>query len=261
MLTYGFYNSVNGDRRYNANQFSDLFTGIITDGIFTTIGDVMNITPYSGMRVSLGTGRAWFNKTWTNIDSTMVLTLDPSEIVLNRIDAIILEVDTSLEVRENRIRIIKGTPSSTPVRPTLTHTEYINQYPLAYIYIPQAASEITQGNITNMIGTSECPYVTGILETVDENTLSIIHAYVASLTDNVNEITDYTYVDDLPKTITSYWEDGTTIKMLQRINYVDGVVSNTVIEYYDKSGTIQSTTTETYTLVNGNITRKVKVIS
>ena len=33
-VTYGFYNSSNGDRKYNALQFSRLFEGIIRDGGF-----------------------------------------------------------------------------------------------------------------------------------------------------------------------------------------------------------------------------------
>ena len=32
-LTSGFYNSLDGDRTYNAEQMSELFDGIINDGI------------------------------------------------------------------------------------------------------------------------------------------------------------------------------------------------------------------------------------
>ena len=32
-VTYGFYNSLNGDRRYDANQMSAIFDGLIIDGV------------------------------------------------------------------------------------------------------------------------------------------------------------------------------------------------------------------------------------
>ena len=37
-LTYGFYNSLNGDRKYNAMDISRLFDGLIKDGVFMSIG-------------------------------------------------------------------------------------------------------------------------------------------------------------------------------------------------------------------------------
>lgn len=37
-VTYGFYNSLNGDRKYNAEQVSSLFDGLIIDGVFASIG-------------------------------------------------------------------------------------------------------------------------------------------------------------------------------------------------------------------------------
>ena len=38
-ITSGFYNSYNGDRRYNAEQMSAIFDGIINDGVFSNIAD------------------------------------------------------------------------------------------------------------------------------------------------------------------------------------------------------------------------------
>ena len=34
---YGFYNSVNGDRRYDAVDFGRIFDGVINDGVFGTV--------------------------------------------------------------------------------------------------------------------------------------------------------------------------------------------------------------------------------
>lgn len=163
-VTSGFFNSVNGDRRYDARQMSALFDGIITDGIFANIGNTFNVVAYGGDRVIVGPGRAWFNRTWINNDATLSLTLDVSEVLLGRYDAVVIEVDRSDAVRNGSIKIVKGTPASSPVYPILTHTNEVDQYPLAYIYRAAGSTAVSQANITNAIGTSECPYITGILQ-------------------------------------------------------------------------------------------------
>lgn len=170
-LTYGFYNSLNGDRKYNAEQISMIFDGIINDGIFMSIGANFVVTANSGMTVNVGSGRAWFNHTWTYNDTILPLTLDLSELVLNRIDTVVLEINSEASSRTNSIKIIKGTPGSTPVAATLINTENLNQYPLARIYVGANVTSINQSNITNTVGTSETPFITGILETVDIDAL------------------------------------------------------------------------------------------
>ena len=62
-FTCGFFNSENGDRKYNAEQMSAIFDGIIADGVFTTIGDHMAVSAGTGMQVLVGTGKAWFDHT------------------------------------------------------------------------------------------------------------------------------------------------------------------------------------------------------
>lgn len=170
-LTYGFYNSVNGDRKYNAKQMAAIFDGIITNGVFMSIGDAFVVLAESGMNISVGTGRAWFNGTWTDNDSDIVLTLDAAEVILDRIDLVVLEINTSNDVRSNSIKVIKGTPASSPVAPTLIKNDTVNQYPFASIYVKSGTTVIVQSMITNKIGTPDCPFTTGILETVNIGTL------------------------------------------------------------------------------------------
>lgn len=166
-VTFGFYNSVNHDRRYNALQMSSIFDGIIRDGIFMSIGTAMVVKAASGMTVNVGEGRAWFDHTWTLNDSELPVKLEASELILNRIDTIVLDVDHRDSVRANSIIAIKGTPASNPVAPTLIKSTDHNQYPLCNIYVKAGVTEITQSNITNLVGTGSCPFITGILESID----------------------------------------------------------------------------------------------
>lgn len=166
-LTFGFYNSLDGDRRYDTVQISQIFDGIINDGVFQSIGDFFATKPSSGLSVTVGTGRAWFNHTWTLNDALIPLTVDAADPTLTRIDAVVLEVDSSELVRANSIKIVKGTAASEPTKPAMTNTDTLHQHPLAYITVKPGMTEVKASEIEIMVGKSECPFVTAILETTD----------------------------------------------------------------------------------------------
>ena len=170
-LTSGFFDSFNEDRKYNSLQFSSIFDGIISDGIYATYGDYFLVSPVSGMNIKVGTGRAWLDHTWTLNDADYPMTVEDAEVVLKRIDTVIIEVDRSNSGRINRLRILKGTPASAPVAPQLTKTESLKQYPLADILVKPNATEIVAADITNRIGTKDLPWVAGIIDHVSAEEL------------------------------------------------------------------------------------------
>jgi len=172
-LTYGFYNSVDSDRLYDAVQVSSIFDGVIEDGVFSTIGDSLIVAEYEGMVVYVGTGRAWFNHTWTLNDAEAALTVDAAHATLSRIDIVALEINAETGTRANSLKIVKGTPASEPVPPALTNTGTIHQYPLAHILVGANVTEIVQNNITNKVGTDDCPFVAGPLTVVSVEELLI----------------------------------------------------------------------------------------
>ncbi|MBP5596988.1 MAG: hypothetical protein J6Y02_16510 [Pseudobutyrivibrio sp.] len=169
MLTYGFYNSVRGDRKYDAIQMSSIFDGIITDGVFDNVGDSLMVRAGTGMQIIVGSGRAWFNHTWTYNDTDLGIAVQQSEIILDRIDALVLEINE--ETRMNRIIFIPGTPASEPEKPELVNTELIHQYPLAYVTVRSEVTEITAADIENAIGLTDCPFITAPLEHIDATEL------------------------------------------------------------------------------------------
>ena len=171
-VTSGFFNALNHDRLYDALQMSSLFDGIITNGIFSTIGNAMQVQATgTGLTVKVRSGRAWFNHCWINNDADYLVELDLAEVVLKRIDAVVIEVNQTTNVRDGMVKVVKGTPSSNPQRPTLTHTAEINQYALAYITLNAGTETITDSMITNVRGTNETPFITGVLQQVSIATL------------------------------------------------------------------------------------------
>ena len=172
-VSSGFFDSVNHDRLYNADQVSSMFDGLILDGVYENMGDAFAIDAYPDAEntVIVGTGRAWFDHTWTLNDTQYALTLDPPSDSMSRIDAIVLDVDKTLEVRNNTIKLIKGTPvftGETAQKPILIKEDLHNQYPLAYVTRSAGASAtINQADIEYMVGTDECPMVIGLLEAIN----------------------------------------------------------------------------------------------
>lgn len=170
-ISYGFYNSINHDRKYNSEQMASIFDGVITDGVYHSIGKAFSVTPGEGMNVNVDTGRAWFDHTWTLNDAIIVVGITDAHQVYDRIDAIVLRVDG--DKRTNSIIAKAGTASSTPVKPTMAKDDNkkIYEHPLAYVRVNHGVTAIKASNIQFVVGTSECPFVAGVQNGVDIDAL------------------------------------------------------------------------------------------
>lgn len=166
-FSYGFYNSLNGDRKYDSEDLSRMFDGIITDGVIGSVGNGFAVVASSGNTVLVKSGRAWFNHTWSYNDAPMPIACGSAEALLDRYDAIVLEVNSSQSSRTNSIKVITGTSASNPSKPTLANSEYLHQYPLAYIKRLAGSTSISQSNIENAVGTEDCPICTGVLKSLN----------------------------------------------------------------------------------------------
>ena len=165
-VTSGFFTSTNGDRKYSAEQMSAIFDGIVNDGVYESIGDRFAVTPTTGLSFTVGTGRGWFNKVWILNDSAVTFTLDSADVLLSRIDAVVIDVDKNVATRAATIKVVKGTAASSPSSPTLVDEASHKQYPIAYINVAPNQASITAADVLYKVGSDECPYVTGILQTI-----------------------------------------------------------------------------------------------
>lgn len=199
-VTSGFFNSLNGDRQYTNNQLAALFDGVITDGVFINLGQALQVTAGSGNTISVGTGKAWFDWIWLINDSILNLDLDAAHLLLNRYDAVIVEVDKTEAVRNGAIKFITGTPASEPQLPVMVHTEDKNQYPLAYIYRGADTDVILPANITDKRGTADCPYASGIMNVSGSMASLVITEDIAPNTIRVGNVIYYPSTGPTPST-------------------------------------------------------------
>lgn len=165
MITSGFFNSVNHDRLYDAEQLSAIFDGVIADGVYENYGSAFLVTPANqNSAVVVGTGRAWFDHTWTLNDAPFVIEMDPPNEMVTRIDTIAIDVDRRKETRKNSIVYVKGDPTEQ-APPTLIDEELHKQYPICYINrAPGPDGTVSQSEIEYNVGTEECPIVNGLLQ-------------------------------------------------------------------------------------------------
>lgn len=168
-LTYGFYNSIEGDRTYDAIQMGQIFDGIITDGIYATYLKAMVVKASSNAsEVIVQPGRAWFNHTWTYIDADYPVEAPAPEVILDRVDTLVLDINAEYSARENKLVWVQGTPASVnPAAPALINTTTHHQYPLCNAYRKAGTTMIYAADITNRVGTSATPFVTGVLKGIN----------------------------------------------------------------------------------------------
>jgi hypothetical protein len=168
-ITYGFFNSLNHDRTYNAAQITEYFDGLVSDGVYESVGGAMQVQAATGMNVDIQTGRAIIDCRWIRNDAVLTMPITASHVTLARYTAIMVRLDYS--ARTISIIAVDGTPATSPAKPEPTQTATVKDLVLAYLYIPAGATAIPQANIQDQRGTSMCGWVTGLIKQVDTSQL------------------------------------------------------------------------------------------
>lgn len=142
----GFFNSVNGDRVYNADDLNNFFEGITSDGVFKGYASELKVEANSGMSVRVLTGKAICLDKYINLTAALDLPIEGGNS-LPRIDAVV--INTNLQDRQGYIYVKTGTPAATPTAPTLYNNANSKEMALAYINVSANATTITAADITD----------------------------------------------------------------------------------------------------------------
>lgn len=159
MLKSGFFNSIDGDRKYNADDFSDYFEGILTDGIYASVGTCFQCFVSTDKKILVGTGRAKLLNRYIRNTTDYEVQLDSADTQHDRIDTICLKVDkTNSGERAGSIVTMKGIPSVSPKYPEIPeNTEDIAYLRIASFRIAKNGESITQ--YARHVGETGTPYV------------------------------------------------------------------------------------------------------
>ena len=175
MISCGFFDSVDKDRLYRADEMTRPYELLVSNGVFATPegtpSNYLQVNAHEGMDVIVKVGRGIFKDKWLINDADMILTVGTSEVTLTRIDSVIVKVNTSESVRAGTIEIKKGTPASEPVPPTMERSTDVHEYRLANITVGPLVTDIKQMDISDQRGSADCPWVTSLVKQVDTSTL------------------------------------------------------------------------------------------
>lgn len=158
------------DRTYSAEDVTSYLDLLVGNGVFPNPSTMLQVRAATGMNVIVGAGAGWIDGHKMVNTADLTLTLDASDVLLNRIDLIIFYVDYT--TRDMGISIKKGTLSATPVAPTLTRNTSRYEMCLAKIAVNKQVSAITAAMITDTRGNSNlCGFVQGLVQQADTTTL------------------------------------------------------------------------------------------
>lgn len=175
-ITSGFFNSINGDRKYNARQIGRYLGGLVSSGVFPNPSTNLQILAGGGMAVQASPGKAFIDCHWLENDSVHTLILDDADMVLDRVDAVVMRLDESDGARSVDIVVKRGAPSSDPQPPQMEREDGVQEYCLATVRVRKmnddGTQEITQADITDTrADTDVCGWVTGLIDQVDTHSL------------------------------------------------------------------------------------------
>lgn len=164
------FNSINGDRRYRAEDFRDYFASFVGNGVFPNPSTTLQVISNDDMTVTVKQGKGWINGAIYYNTENLILRVDNADGVLNRIDRVILRFD-NLE-RNITCKIKKGVFSSTPVPKPLQRDMDAYELCLAEIYIGKGDTSVLQSKITDTrLNSDLCGIVTQVIKEIDTTEL------------------------------------------------------------------------------------------
>lgn len=146
-----FFNSVGGDRRYNAFDWASYFASFIGNGVFGSPEDCLKVVPEAaGVSVAVSIGAAWINGFHYINTARLLLTLPTPDGVLHRIDRIV--ACWSFDDRWIRAFVKPGAPASNPAPPALQRDSSVYELALADVSVAAGAEAILERHITDLRG-------------------------------------------------------------------------------------------------------------
>lgn len=232
----GFFDSVNNDRRYTAEEMNRPYKRVITNGVFATpLGtpstDLQVLSANSGLNITVKKGEGLFADKWFENPADFIITVPANTNIVPRRDSVIIQVDKRTSGRVGNIVYRTGTPNSNPQVPDINTVSGVIEYRLANIYVAAGANYIGQDAIVDLRGSSECPWITGLIKQVDTSTLynqyrAAYDAYYQRETEAFNafmeQLTEQLSVNTNVAKYESHYittEDGETVIPINLVSY------------------------------------------
>lgn len=221
----GFYDAVNSDRTYSADDMNRPYKRLVSNGVFATpqgtpSTDLQVVSAGTGMQIIVQAGEGIFADKWFENSAAINITVPDNTNTVPRVDSVIVQVDQRTSGRVGNIVYRTGTPSSNPAAPAINQVSNVTEYRVANIYVAAGANAINNDAITDLRGSSSCPWITALIQQVDTSTLwnqwqAAYQSYYDQMTEGFNDwfedlTEDLTVETNLVVLNSSYKTTGTT---------------------------------------------------
>lgn len=170
------FNSVNGDRPYNAEDIGAFMAPFFSGGVFANPSSNLQVTASgSGMTVTIQPGYALLKGNdgklhMYQVTSALALTIATADGANNRIDRIVVRLDTANRVISAQIK--QGAYATTPTAPAVEQDADYWELALADVSVPAGTASISQAAVTDQrLNTAVCGVVAATVQQLDTTTL------------------------------------------------------------------------------------------
>lgn len=178
-----FFNSVNGDRQYDMEQFATYFKQFLSNGLYHTNNvPALLVSKGTGLQTTLGTGSAYIEGFMYRNTETITFSHDTADATNPRIDRIILRLDRNVNVRAISAMIKKGTPATNPQPPVLQRDDLVYEVSLAQVRINAGAGATTIASIKDeRLDSSVCGLVSSLITVPTDGFIQEWNAWMAEM--------------------------------------------------------------------------------
>ena len=159
----GFFDAVNNDRLYSADQMNLPYKRIISNGIFAnpdgTPSEDFAVVASSGMHINVKPGDGLFGGKWFINKNILDITVQANSSGSTRIDSVIIQIDNTVSGRAGNIVYRTGGASA----PDINTDADILEYRVANLTIPPFVSAVTASMITDLRGRAGCPWIRSLV--------------------------------------------------------------------------------------------------
>ena len=137
------------DRAISSEPLRNLLHRLFTDGILPDVSTNLQVVAGTGMNVVVKAGFAIVQGCLKLEENDRTLAIQASSATNDRIDTVVLRLNSNDDQRYCDLYIREGTPATNPTRPNLVRSDSVYELGLADIFVTKTITSITQSKITD----------------------------------------------------------------------------------------------------------------
>lgn len=189
-VTYGESGEPIYDRASKSQDLRDYFSLMYTDGVFPNPSTGLQVTTSTqSMSVTVKPGAAIIQGAFAIEDRDRTIVFEAADENMDRIDSVVIRLNTNLNYRTIDIYVVKGKAAAQPAAPALTREGGIYELRIANVFVAKGTTTISKARITDTrLNSRDCGIAACNPQKVE--TSAIYDQYQASLDEWLQYVAD-----------------------------------------------------------------------